>query len=225
MRRSLLLRPTPAASLAVCRSRLPAETVDYVADLLGRQAIEVRLVRPRRSRLGDHRSPGRGVSFHRITVNEDLNPYAFLTTLLHEIAHAFTWERHRRIGRRIAPHGREWKDEFGLILRPVVAARILPQVVETALARYLENPAARSCSDRGLVLALAEFDEQPGGRMRVEDLPAGAVFRAANGTLFRAGAMVRSRRQCFRIPGGSEYRVHGLLLVEPVTTAAGGRAE
>jgi SprT protein len=220
MRHSLRLRPTPAASLAVCRSRLPAETVDYVADLLGRQAIEVRLARPRRSRLGDHRGPGRGVSFHRITVNEDLNPYAFLTTLLHEIAHAFTWERHRRIGHRIAPHGREWKDEFGLILRPVVAARVLPPVVEAALSRYLENPAARSCSDRGLVLALAEFDEQPSGRMRVEDLPDDAVFRIGEAAVFRAGPMVRSRRKCFRIPGGSEYRVHGLLLVEPVTMAA-----
>ncbi len=223
MQRSPRLRPTTAVNLAVCRSRLPPEAVDYVAEVLAQQPVEVRLSRPRRTRLGDHRSPGQGVLFHRITVNEDLNPYAFLTTLLHEVAHAVTWERHRRIGRRIAPHGREWKDEFGNILRPVVAAKILPAVVEAALARYLENPAARSCSDRGLVLALAEFDDQPAGRMRVEDLTENAVFRAANGTVFRAGPMMRSRRRCFRIPGGCEYRVHGLLLVEPVSAAVRGR--
>lgn len=223
MRRSPRLRPTTAVNLAVCRSRLPPEAVDYVAEVLARQPVEVRLSRPRRTRLGDHRSPGQGVSFHRITVNEDLNPYAFLTTLLHEVAHAATWERHRRIGRRIAPHGQEWKDEYGHILRPVVAANILPGVVEAALARYLENPAARSCSDRGLVLALAEFDDHPAGRMRVEDLPENAVFRATNGTLFRTGPMMRSRRRCFRIPGGCEYRVHGLLLVEPLPSAVRGR--
>lgn len=220
---SLRLRPTTAANLAVCRSRLPPLAVEYVAEVLARQPVEVRLSRPRRTRLGDHRSPGNGVSFHRITVNEDLNPYAFLTTLLHEVAHAATWERHRRIGRRIVPHGREWKDEFGHILRPVVAAGILPSGVETALARYLKNPAARSCSDRGLVLALAEYDEQPAGRMRVEDLTDGAWFRAANGTLFRAGPMIRSRRQCFRVSNGCEYRVHGLLVVEPVPPGQTGQ--
>jgi hypothetical protein len=36
------------------------------------------------------------VTRHRITINDDLNPFAFLTTLLHEIAHAATWERLRQ---------------------------------------------------------------------------------------------------------------------------------
>ena len=205
------------AGLALCRPRLPSGAVEYVADLLARQHVQLRVTRPRRSKLGDHRPPGRGSGFHRITVNDDLNPYAFLTTLLHEIAHAATWERHR--GRRIRPHGREWKWEFGGILRPVVDQRLLPPVVTTALARYLENPAARSCSDRGLVLALATFDAPDSSRVRVEDLAEHSVFRVANGSLFRAGRMVRSRRQCFEIPGGCEYRVHGLVLVEPIRLA------
>lgn len=191
-----------------------------MGDLLARQPVQIRLARPRRTKLGDHRPPSRGVAVHRITVNDDLNPYAFLTTLLHEIAHAATWERHRRLGRRLAPHGAEWKAVFGGILRPVVEGGLLPPTVGQALARYLENPTARSCSDRGLVLALAEFDPPRSDQVRVEDLAERAVFRAANGSLFRAGRMIRSRRECFGIPSGCEYRVHGLVLVEPVRLAA-----
>lgn len=200
---------------------LPAGCHVYVAELAERQPLELRLSRPRRTKLGDHRPPVRAAPRHRITINDDLNPFAFLTTLLHEIAHAATWERHRG-RRRIRPHGAEWKGEFGGILRPVVAGGLLPARVGEALARYLENPAAASCSDRGLVLALAEYDLPPAGQVRVEQLTERAVFRAANGGVFRAGRLLRSRRACFELATGREFRVHGLALVEPLAAGQGG---
>lgn len=197
------------------RPLLPAGCDVYVTELIGRQPLELRLSPPRRTKLGDHRPPGRRSARHRITINDDLNPFAFLTTLLHEIAHAATWERHRG-RRRIRPHGPEWKLEFGGILRPVVEGGILPPRVDAALARYLENPAAASCSDRGLVLALAEYDTAPAGQIRVEDLAERAVFRVAGGSVFRAGRLLRSRRACYELATGREFRVHGLALVEPL---------
>ncbi len=197
-------------------TRLPPGVTGYVGELMGRQPLEVRVVCPRRSKLGDHRPPQRGVRGHRITVNEDLNPFAFLTTLLHEIAHVATWERHRS-RRRIRPHGTEWQAEFSDILRPIMGRGLLPTVVESALVRSLEAPAAATCSDRGLVLALAQFDAKPTGHVRVEDLVERTVFRAANGAVFRVGRALRTRRQCFDLRTGREYRVHGLALVEPIT--------
>jgi len=206
----------PAPSIAEpLACRLPAGLAAYVGALLARQAVEIRLARPRRTKLGDHRPPGRGVAVHRITVNDDLNPYAFLTTLLHELAHAATWERHRG-RRRVRPHGAEWQAEFGGILRPVLGRGLLPAVVEAALGRSLEAPAAATCSDRGLVLALAQFDAAAAGRVRVEELAERAVFRAPNGGVFRVGRALRTRRQCFELRTGREYRVHGLALVEPL---------
>jgi SprT protein len=199
--------------------RLPPGVAGYVGELLGRQPVEVRLARPRRTKLGDHRPPARHLPVHRISVNDNLNPYAFLTTLLHEIAHATAWERHRG-RRRLRPHGPEWQAEFGGILGPVVGQGILPAVVEAALARSLSGAAAATCSDRGLVLALAEFDLPPAGYVRVEDLAERAVFRAPNGAVFRAGRRLRTRRQCFELRTGREYRVHGLALVEPLPAAA-----
>lgn len=196
-------------------TRLPPGLSDYVADMLGRQHVDVRVVRPRRSKLGDHRPPRRGQPVHRITVNSDLNPYAFVTTLLHEVAHATTWERHRG-RRRLRPHGAEWQEEFSGVLKPIIGRGLLPPVVESALVRSLAAPAAATCSDRGLVLALARFDNVPKGHVRVEQLKDRAVFRAPNGVVFRAGRPLRTRRQCFELRTGREYRVHGLALVEPL---------
>lgn len=219
-----------ATSATVVRLRplLPAGTEAYVHDLLVRHRIDVRVSRPRRTKLGDHRPPGRGRPAHRITVNGDLNPYAFLTTLLHEIAHAFTWERHRASRRWLRPHGREWKREFESVLAPLVSSDVLPDDITTALARSMSNPAAATCSDRGLLLALARYDNPDPRRVRVEELAVGAIFRTDDGMLFHAGPKLRSRRRCFECRTGCEYRVHGLARVEPLpdvpdASASGGR--
>ena len=194
---------------------LPAAALDHVERAIAGLAVDLRVVRPRRTKLGDHRPPPAPLRPHRITVNADLNPYAFLTTLLHEVAHAATWERHRP-RRRLRPHGPEWKQEFSAVLAPVVAAGVFPDELAAAVTRSLWNPAAATCSDRELLLALARYDRPPEGRVRVEDLPDGAWFRIDGRHLFRAGRIVRTRRRCFEVGTGREYRVHGLAFVEPL---------
>ena len=213
-------RSNPASvPTEIVRPYLPVAAVDHVARLLEGLAVDLRVVRPRRSKLGDHRPPPSPLRPHRITVNADLNPYAFLTTLLHEVAHAATWERHRGgflRRRRLRPHGPEWKQEFSWVLAPVVEAGVFPDDVATAVARSLQNPAAATCSDRDLLLALARYDQPPEGRVRVEQLVEGTWFRIDGRHAFRAGRLVRTRRQCFAAGSGREYRVHGLLFVEPL---------
>ena len=196
--------------------QLPASTHGYVADLLAAHPVDVRLSRPRRTKLGDHRSPTGLRRRHRISVNDDLNPYAFLTTLLHEIAHAAAWEAHRLRMRRMRPHGPEWKAEFERILMPVVAGRMLPDDVGTAIDRAMRSPAAATCSDRGLMLALARYDEVDPGLVFVESLTAGTVFRTDGGRLFRLGPKLRSRYRCIDQRTGMEYRMHPLCRVVPV---------
>jgi hypothetical protein len=209
-------RPAKPALADLVRPYLPAAAMVHVARLLDGFAVDVRVVRPRRTKLGDHRPPPSLLRPHRITVNADLNPYAFLTTLLHEVAHAATWERHRLRRRRLRPHGPEWKREFSAVLAPVVEAGVFPDDVAAAVTRSLENPAAATCSDRHLLLALARYDRPHVGRVRVEDLAEGTWFRIDGRHAFRAGRLVRTRRQCFAAGSGREYRVHGLLFVEPL---------
>lgn len=207
---------------ATLARHLPEGTAAYVAGLFGAgalaaAAVEVRVVGARRTKLGDHRGPARGRAAHRITVNDDLNPYAFLTTLLHEIAHAVTWERYerhrRRFARRVRPHGTEWKEEFGRILEPVVAGGILPGDVSAALAAYLRDPRAATCSDRGLVLALARYDAPDARRVMVEEVPVGEEFRIEGRGRFLKGPKLRSRYRCYDARTGAEYRIHALCRV------------
>ena len=69
------------------RQHLPPRAWKYVLDLLQEHPVLVRVVPHRATKLGDYRPPRLGDFWHRITVNEDLNMYAFLVTLLHELAH------------------------------------------------------------------------------------------------------------------------------------------
>lgn len=197
------------------RRHLPRGAEVYVNELLAARDVVVRVSRPRLTKLGDHRPPQRGHFVHRISVNEDLNPFAFLTTLLHEIAHVDVWVKHRS-RRRPRPHGPEWKREFAAILEPVVSARWLPADVSEALRAALGNPPAMSCSDRGLAIALSRYDEPAAARVRVEDIPLGGVFRVGNGRTFCRGLRVRTRFRCVEQTTGAEYRVHALALAEPV---------
>jgi SprT protein len=203
-------------------ARLPPGTRGYVAELLAAHPVDVRVSRPRRTKLGDHRAPSAGHRRHRISVNDGLNPYAFFTTLLHEIAHAATWERHRPgPRRRLRPHGLEWKAEFEQILRPVVTGRLLPEDVGAALERSMRNPAAATCSDRTLMLALARYDTVDVAIVFVESLPAGTVFRTDDGRQFRLGPRLRSRYRCIEQRTGREYRMHPLCRVTLVADPAG----
>ena len=199
---------------------LPAAAHEYVGELLAARDVTVRVSRPRLTKLGDHRPPRPVDPRHRISVNDDLNPYAFLTTLLHEIAHVDVWVKHAGRRRRPKPHGPEWKGEFSAILAPVVAARWLPDDVAAALGTSMQNPAAMSCSDRGLVLALARYDDAATVRQRVEDMPLGGLFRVANGRLFCRGRRVRTRYPCIEPTTGAEYRVHALAFAELVASAS-----
>jgi SprT protein len=202
--------------------RLPAAARRHVEAVCAGMKLELRITRPRRTKLGDHRGPTAAVPRHRISINADLNPYAFLTTLLHELAHAATWERQRGIRRRVRPHGPEWKGEFKRILAPVVEAQILPEDVGEALGRLMRDPAAATCTDRGVALALARYDTPVPGVVLVESLPPGAVFRVEGGRVFRLGPRLRTRFRCTCERTGREYRMHPLCRVEPIPDRAAG---
>lgn len=209
-----MTRRRATAVAEIVGPHVPPAAIEHVARTFAGLAVDLRVVRPRRTKLGDHRPPRPPQRTHRITVNAGLNPWAFLTTLLHEAAHAATWERHAGRRRRLRPHGPEWKREFSTVLAPLVADRVFPDELAAAVTRSLVNPAAATCSDRGLLLALARYDPPAAGRIRVEELAEGAWFRIDGRHAFRAGRLVRTRRRCFEAGTGREYRVHGLLLVE-----------
>src|SRR3954467_6000025 len=99
---------------AVLKKYMPEHAVEPCADWVIQHRVRVNITKSRASKYGDYRPPQRGKG-HLISINHDLNRFAFLITFVHEIAHLSCEIKYKR---NIDPHGREWKQEFQLLLSP-----------------------------------------------------------------------------------------------------------
>lgn len=195
----------------ILKKYMPSGAEEYAADLLLKHGIQLHIKKPRMSKYGDYHPPMAGEA-HKITLNNDLNPFAFLVTFLHEIAHLVNFEKR---GQRVQPHGLEWKAEFQHISIPVFERHILPEDVFKALGRYLKNPAASSCSDANLTRTLFSYDKNNEWTF-VENIPANTKFKMKNGTEFIKGNRNRTRYNCREVSSGRLYLVAGLAQCKPV---------
>ncbi len=196
----------------ILKKYVPEGTEDLCVNLLIQHKIQLKLTKPRTSKYGDYRAPHRQNNSHRISINHNLNPYSFLTTFLHEVAHLTTFEKYKN---RCEPHGKEWKNEFKNLLEPLVNQFELPKDIQNALKSYMLDPAASSCSDKNLVKVLSNYDKNP--QPFLEDLPLGAHFKIDSGKVFRKSKKLRAWYQCFEIPSGKEYRISGVCKVEQLS--------
>jgi hypothetical protein len=198
---------TPIRALA---RFLPPDTFPYVAPFFQQYAIHLTLTRERKTVLGDYRHPVDGKPYHRISINSNLNPYSFLITLLHELAHLTTFLKHNA---RVAPHGKEWKAEFRDILLPFVQRHIFPTDIAQALQAYVHNPAASTCTDQALYKALYHYDNRKPGFMLLEMIPLNHCFAMHDGRLFRLLGQRRTRFKCQELKTGRNYLIPGIVEV------------
>ena len=189
---------------------LPQGSAQYAHDLLWKYGIQLHIKKPRKTKLGDYRPPRPGEP-HRISVNNDLNPYSFLITFLHETAHLINFEKN---GHKVKPHGGEWKSEFFEVSRPILVDSYLPNDVLTAVSNYVKNPAASSCTSPELVRTLKQYDIRKELHLLVENIQEGAQFYIGD-RLFERGPKLRSRFRCKEIVTGKWYFVPGLMEVKP----------
>lgn len=189
---------------------LPETTSVAVTRLFSKYNVTVRISRNRASKLGDYRPPQNGRK-HTISINEDLNPYAFLITLIHELAHLINWEQYRG---NIKPHGKEWKQTFQELMKEFVNDDVFPPDVLPELKDYLKNPRATSSSHGGLYKALRRYNEHP--IMHLADLEDGTVFQMKNGRAFKRIAKLRKRYRCQDLHNKRYYLIHELAEVNLV---------
>ena len=187
---------------------IPQAFVPYVHDLLCSTKVLFRIVPPRKTKLGDFRKPLNGKSIPQITVNNNLNPYAFLITTLHEIAHLHTYLRY---GHSVKPHGKEWKYEFQQVLLPLISAQKFPETLKVCLKNTITNTKASSFSDIPLNRALREFDRDKKG-CHLEKIELGKHF-TFNKKLFKKGKLRRTRYLCTEVSSGKAYLIHALAEV------------
>lgn len=192
---------------------LPERTAHPLAQIIVDYQISLKITRSRSTKFGDYRSPHQGKG-HQISINGDLNEFHFLITLLHEIAHCFTFIRHQR---QVAPHGKEWKMQFKTLLEPFIKHKIFPEDIQTALIKHIEKIKASSCTDRNLLFVLKSYDPIPEGSEQVilEALAEGSffIFREKQ---FQKGILRRTRIMCQELDSKKWYLFHPLAEVVPI---------
>jgi SprT protein len=193
--------PKEKVPFEALKEYLPENSFEAVMQYLVQYKVQLTVARQRQSILGDYRHAHAGKN-HRISVNGNLNPYSFLITLLHELAHLLTYERH---GNRVQAHGGEWKTLFGEILSQFLQQQIFPEDIRLALTRSLHNPAASSCADEKLLRILQRYDPPREGIMLLEQLPEAAIFKIKGGRAFKKGEKIRKRFKCQEIGTGKWY--------------------
>ncbi|WP_346238043.1 SprT-like domain-containing protein [Niabella insulamsoli] len=180
---------------------LPDHTYEPVVAFLNFYKVHLTIAKSRNSVLGDYRHSV-DTKHHRISVNGNLNKYAFLITLLHELAHLIAFEKY---GNRIQAHGREWKTIYGQILSQFIEKQLFPADIQKELLKTLQNPGASTCSEENLQRVLYRYDSPKKGYKLIEDLPEGAVFKIKDGRTFQKGKKRTKRYSCVEMATSRTY--------------------
>ena len=200
------------APISQLQKFLPPNTYEPVLQYLQFYRVHLTVAKERKTILGDYRHRSGGHS-HRISVNGNLNQYAFLITLLHELAHLLTFEKWAN---KVSAHGKEWKAVFGQLLAQFIEHDIFPDDIKKALLQSLHNPAASSCADETLLRTLKAYDEKNGALHFVESLPEGALFKTHDGRIFKKGERLRKRFRCLEVATKRMYLFSPVYEVEVI---------
>jgi hypothetical protein len=189
---------------------LPAGAVDQVFEWIVKYKVHFKITKSRKTKLGDYRSPLPNAN-HRVTVNHNLNQYAFLITFVHELAHLIVFEEY---GRRVAPHGNEWKNEYKRRLTYFLTPEIFPEDILKVLIKSVSKIKASSTSDLALSRILRRYDP-PTDEIKLEDVATNTVFIIQNGKQFIKGERIRTRYKCQSLQNKKYYLFHPLTPIIP----------
>lgn len=198
--------------LEVLRKYLPKDFEYFVFELLKKHKVQFKIVAPRKTKLGDFRISGLNEK-PQITINNNLNPYSFLVTTVHEFAHLITFAE---FGRSVKPHGFEWKETYGTLLFEMINYASLPKEIEIALLNSLTNVKASSCNDIEVYRVLKKYNKDFSSfTLNVESLSNNATFVYGNQE-YRLLNKRRTRYLCEHIETKKKYLFHALTEIKKI---------
>jgi hypothetical protein len=176
---------------------IPNKAIVLVEEILLKHPIHIKVVNNRTTKHGDFKKNKNGLL--QITINNSLNKYQFLLTLIHEIAHLVTFKQNDSV----KPHGIEWKLNFQHLMLPFLQPSIFPENLLPLLANYLKNPKASTGSDVHLTYALKQYDELSGKNF-IFELQHGSIFEF-NKKAYKKGNIRRTRFECVELNSNKTY--------------------
>lgn len=185
---------------------IPAEALTSVVAIVDRYPCHLKIVNKRSTKHGDFRRYANGQV--QITINNDLNPYRFLLTLVHEFAHLVTFEEYKNV----KPHGIEWKRNFKMLMLPFLRPEVFPEDLLAVLASYLINPMASSDRNVNLSLAFRKYDTI-NDQTLIFEIPANSKFQYKN-RVFVKGRKRRTKYECVELLTDKKYIFHPHAEVE-----------
>ncbi len=195
---------------ALMQKFLPANSTERVLHTLETYRVQLKITRQRKGKLGDYRFDER-LKCHRISVNNNLGPYHFLITLLHEFAHMLVRER---CTYRTRPHGKEWKKAFSEIAAPYLAEGIFPEEIAHAFAAHLQKGKASTSADLQLTAALLSQCGET-ATLTLDRLDMGSEFKFKD-MRFRKLGKKRTRYLCYCLSDKRTYLISPAAPIEAV---------
>lgn len=187
---------------------LPAGTAETIANQIVHYRCHLTITRDRKTKAGDYRHPYGKVG-HRISVNGSLNRYAFLITLVHEIAHLVNWEKHKN---RVNPHGKEWKQAFKDEMQQYLNSDVFPPDILAELKRHMKQPLSATVRDIDLMRVLRSYDEST-DYILLEEIPEGAAFTLGKHQYIK-GNKLRKRYRCEQMGTKRTYLISAIAEVK-----------
>ena len=200
--------------MTVLQKYLPHTAVEYCSELIILYKLHLHIEIERKDRLGDY-TPHIGKG-SRISINHNLNPFDFLITFIHELAHHIT---HKKYGPHHQSHGIEWKEEFKNCMRPLVIMKIFPIDIEQPLIKHMKAPKYTHSGDVYLMKALMKYNKGKHQTI-LDELPIESLFKMTNRTkmTLRKIEKLRTYIICEDVLTGKKYKVHAIAKVLQITT-------
>jgi SprT protein len=193
------------------KQHVPEPALDYCFALWKNNPFELKTTKTRQSKVGDF-TGRKDTRYQKITLNHDLNPYLFLMTYIHEVAHLHVYVR---MGNKVDPHGDEWKRTFQNLFTPLLAQEVFPEPLLLELLKHMGNPKASSFADSDLTKAFRSYDKNAEQHICLSDLPEGSTFQFQK-RYFKKGKLKRTRIVCREVNSKRNYLIPADVLVNNV---------
>ncbi len=192
---------------------LPNHAYPIIASYLKNKTIIIKITPPRRTKAGDFTVVFNKANSCRITINNSGNPYEFLITLVHEIAHFYVYLKYNKAYREIKPHAIQWKRQFSSLMQPLMTPKVFPQPLLGKIKKHMLDPKASTGTDALLVKALNQYSPKS-KLISVQDIAEGADFLFQNRRRYTKGRKKIKRIECIETSTGKKYLFHPYAMVE-----------
>ncbi len=182
---------------------LPQSALPFLKGWFGNHNCHLKITRNRNSKLGDYRKlPDNS---HQITVNGTLEASLFFFVLTHELAHLLAFEK---FGRRISPHGQEWKQTFREML--LESIEVYQDDLKPIIKKFSKSPKANFMASPELV---KYFHKEEEGFCYIENLEIGEKFIFREET-YVIKEKIKKRYLCKNLSNGKQYLFKSVSKVE-----------